>query len=202
MSSINTNSNAQLDSLIRDAVTLAADLNGGNKAVAIQNIVDVLGSPVSGSPVGGSQVSAIVGGSTGNTNVAQGTPMSSQAIAKLFGNDNVFETENDKQKDAAKNAVADGGGRAMSLYELLMRVGNSLVKAMDETMDKLDKAATALDATNAAGGQTAKQQQDIQRNLAFLQGAKGLLDNVNKVVSNLIESDTQNKKDVISNIRS
>ncbi|KAF0194733.1 MAG: hypothetical protein FD167_5865, partial [bacterium] len=198
MSSINNNfSNAaqsfdQATSLAKDALSLATAINGGN----LKDTLDSAGKVFENL----GNLNSIIGGSTSSTNVAQGTAMSSQAIAKLFGVG--IEAENDKQKENAKNAAAGGNGAPRSLGDLLALISNAVVNAVNTTMDKLADAAKALDAKASAGnGSTAEDTQLIQRLTFNLQQEFEALKTMTQTISNASKTQSETLSSVAQNVK-
>jgi len=175
-------------SVVKSAISLAKDLQGGNLAGAIKDI----GGMFQG-------MSNLTGGTSGS-NAASKAPMSSKAqdVASLFGQGDPFEADNKKKAESAKAAAAGGG--AMSLGALLAMVGGILVKSIESTMKQLAAAAKELDGATQGGGPTAALNQKIQELTFNLQQIQQTLNRVNETVTNLSRSQSDAQKTTAQNL--
>lgn len=179
-----------VNSLVSKAVSTAIDLNSGNTTAALRNLGDLftgIGSQLSGTPQQG----------------ATSNPLPAN-ISKLFGNDNAFAAENERQNNAARSAAAGGAngnvGGIKSLGALLALVGSILTKAMENTFDQLANAAKQLDSATQSGGPTAQLNQKIQEMTFNLQQIQQTLNRVNETVTNLSRSQSDAQKSVTQNL--
>lgn len=172
--------------VVKTAINLAKDLQGGNLAGAIKD----MGQMFQG-------ISNLAGGTQGS-NAAKGAPMASSAMdmAKLFGTD--MQSDNDNKAKAAAAAAASGA--PMSLGALLALVGSILVNSIQTTMSQLASAAKQLDAATSSGGPTAALNQKIQELTFNLQQIQQTLNRVNETVTNLSKSQSDAQSTTARNL--
>ncbi|MBI4853727.1 MAG: hypothetical protein HY819_18185 [Acidobacteria bacterium] len=199
MASINNNFSSaaqnfdQVNSLAKDALSLATAINGGD----LKSTLDSAGKLFQNL----GNLNDIIGGSAGNTNTTQGAPMSSKLssldMMKLFGLDTQTQEEN-KTKSAAAAAAK---GKVTGLAGLLALVSMTLANAMQGTADKIAELSKKLDAQKKGEDGVSFEDQAMLQRLTFdLQQFQTLSNRVVETVTGLEKSAGDAQRAVTQNL--